>query len=73
MEIAVRILLFLLAILASLLGGVIMVIAESALHEIQASISFLISAVLISGAGIVEAVNFLRKDLVSLGARINPR
>lgn len=58
-----RVLLFILAILAFLAGGAILGGAKSAIHEIEAFILFLISAVFISGAGIVEAVNRLRKEL----------
>ena len=66
-----RILLFLLAILAFLAGAGIFASAKSAIHEIEAFILFLITAVFISGAGIVEAVNQLRKDL-STGKNIEP-
>ena len=57
-------LLFVLSILAFLAGLAILVAAKSAIHEIQAFILFLISAVFFSGAGVVEAVNQLKKDLV---------
>ena len=54
-----RILLFLFATLALLAGAIIFTAAKSAIHEIEAFILFVISAVLISGAGVVEAVNGL--------------
>jgi hypothetical protein len=60
-----RILLFLLAILAFLAGAGILAGAKSAIHEIEAFILFLISAVFISGAGVVEAVNLLRKEVAT--------
>jgi hypothetical protein len=56
-------LLYILAIVAFLAGGVIWGEAKSAIHEIEAFILFLISAVFISGAGIVEAVARLRQEL----------
>ncbi|MEA2031445.1 MAG: hypothetical protein U9N55_07625 [candidate division Zixibacteria bacterium] len=59
-----RILLFILAIVAFFAGGAILADAKSAIHEIEAFIIFLISAVFISGAGIVEAVHQLRKELI---------
>jgi hypothetical protein len=60
-----RILLFILAILAFLAGASIFAAAKSAIHEIEGFMLFLISAVFISGAGVVEAVNLLRKDMAS--------
>ncbi len=61
-----RILLFVLAILAFLVGGGILVGAKSAIHEIEGLIIFLVCAVCISGATVVEAVNLLRKDMTTL-------
>lgn len=61
-----RILLFLLAILAFLAGAGILAGAKSAIHEIEALILFLIGAVFISGAGVVEAVNQLRKEMATV-------
>lgn len=58
-----RILLFLLAILTFLAGCGILAGAKSAIHEIEGFILFLMSAVFISGAGIVEAINLLRKEM----------
>jgi 4-hydroxybenzoate polyprenyltransferase len=66
-----RILLFILATLAFLVGASIFTAAESAVHEIEAFILFLISAVFISGAGVVEAVNLLRKEMASLRGQAN--
>ena len=64
-----RVILFLLAVLVFLAGAAILTEAESALHEIEAFILFLIGAVFISGAGVVEAVNMLRKDIATLNRR----
>lgn len=66
-----RILLFILAILAFLVGVSILNAAKSAIHEIEAFILFLMSAVFISGAGVVEAVNLLRKDMAFLRGQAN--
>ena len=60
-----RILLFLGAVLAFLFALLLLLVAKSAIHEIQAFILFLISAVCLSGAGIVEAVNTLRREVVA--------
>lgn len=64
-----RILLFLLAVLAFLAGAGVLTAAKSAIHEIEAFILFLIGAVFISGAGVVEAVNVLRKEVATLNRR----
>ena len=53
--------LLILAILAFLFGGSILADAKSAIHEIEGFSMFLISAVCLSGAGIIEAVHRLRK------------
>ncbi|MHC4741273.1 MAG: hypothetical protein ACYS8Z_05150 [Planctomycetota bacterium] len=60
-----RIILFLLAILVFLGGAGIFAGAQSAIHEIEAFILFVICSVLISGAAVVEAVNLLRKELAA--------
>jgi hypothetical protein len=65
-----RILLFLLAIISFLAGAFILVVAQSAIQEIEAFILFLICAVFISGSGIVEAVNLLQKEMASLKEQI---
>jgi len=52
-----RVLLSILAIIALLLGAVIFSGAQSAIHEIEALLLFLIFAVFTSGAGIVDAIN----------------
>jgi len=58
-----RIFLFCLAILALLAGVSILLYAKSAIHEIEAFVLFLISAVFLSGAAVVESVNLLRMDM----------
>ncbi len=62
-DLKMRIMLFLLTILSFIFGAVIFTGAKSAIHEIEAFVLFLISAVFFSGAGIVEAVNQLRKQI----------
>ena len=61
-----RVLLFILAIVAFLVGVGILSSAKSAIHEIEAFILFLIGAVLISGVAIVEAVNGMKNRLDEL-------
>lgn len=63
-----RVILFILAIVAFLVGAVILAGAESAIHEIEGFVLFLVSAVFISGAAIVEAVNIMRKNLEEAAA-----
>ena len=67
-----RFLLFVLAVLAFLAGGGILAGARSAIHEIEAFVLFLIGAVFISGAGIVDAINALRKDMRSPDKKAPP-
>jgi cell shape-determining protein MreC len=56
-----RIILFVLCVLSFLLGATLLSAATSAIHEIEAFIFFLISAVLLSGAAIVEAIGKFEK------------
>ena len=58
-----RIILFLLSALAFLAGGGILKGAQSAIHEIEAFMLFLVSAVLFVGASIVETINVARKKI----------
>ena len=60
-----RILLYLGAAVPFGFALVLAVIANSAIQQIQAYILFLIAAVCLSGAGVVEAVNDLRKDALA--------
>ena len=50
-------LVLLLAILSIFLGGAILYVAQSALHEIEAFILFTISAILICGYGIMDHID----------------
>jgi len=68
-----RFLLFIFAVAAFLAGASVLAVAQSAIHEIEAFILFLIAAVFLSGAVMVEAVKGLRKDLRSLRNSENKR
>ncbi|WP_429885478.1 hypothetical protein [Geoalkalibacter halelectricus] len=59
-------LLFLIAIGAFLFGAGMLLVAQTAIHEIAAFSMFLIMAVCLSGAGIIEALHVIRKDLQEL-------
>ncbi|MGD0627254.1 MAG: hypothetical protein ABSB32_21445 [Thermodesulfobacteriota bacterium] len=61
-----RVFLFLLALLAFLLGVAILASAKSAIHEIEAFILFLIGAVFISSAAVLDSMNLLKKKLEDL-------
>jgi uncharacterized membrane protein len=58
-----RILLLILAIVSFLAGAGVLAGARSAIHEIEAFILFLICAVFLSGAGIVESIHLVKKKL----------
>ncbi len=58
--------LFVLSIAAILYGTMIMGIAQSAIHEIEAFILFLVGAVLLSGGTIVKAVNTVHTKLAAV-------
>jgi hypothetical protein len=58
-----RVLLFIVGLAAFLYGASVPTVAQSAVHEIEAFILFLIGAVFISSAAIVEAVNGVCKKL----------
>lgn len=58
-----RILLFLSAVIVFLIACMQVLLATSAAREIAGYVLFLTSAVLMSGAGIVEAVNRLHKTV----------
>lgn len=60
--------LILLAALAFLSGFGILSSAQSAIHEIEAFVLIVASAVLFSGAAVVNAVNSLKRDIRALGA-----
>jgi hypothetical protein len=56
-----HVVLVILCLLAFLVGSLILVSAKSAVREIEGFLLFLISAVLLIGAAIVEAINRQRK------------
>jgi hypothetical protein len=60
-----RVLLAILAVLSFLIGAALFVVSKSAVHEIEAFVVLLISAVFLVGAAIVEAVQNLRSDLAA--------
>jgi hypothetical protein len=60
----VRVLLFVVSVIAFLAGFLILASAKSAIHEIEGFILFLISAVLLSGAAVIDAVQAMRTALV---------
>ena len=60
-----RTLLAILCMITFLLGVGAFVSAKGAVHEIEGLVLLLISAVCLVGAGIVEAVNTLRRDVIS--------
>lgn len=60
-----KMLLMLLSILSFLAATAVLFSAKSAVHEIESFILYLISAVLLSGAGIIEAIQSKQFDLPS--------
>ena len=54
---------FILSVLSFLIGIVVFAMSKSAIHEILGCMYLLISAVLLSGAVVTEAIQLLRKDL----------
>ena len=60
-----RIILFVLASFAFIGGTAILTTTKSAAHEIEGLILLVIFAVFLSGAGIVEAINLLKKEITS--------
>jgi hypothetical protein len=61
-----RILLFLAGIFAFLIGCIELSVAETSIHQIGGLMLFIISAILISGAAIVEGTILIRKELAEL-------
>ncbi len=57
--------LFFVAILSFLGGVFVLVVSQSALQEIEAFILFLISAVLLSGASIIEAIINIGQEIIT--------
>jgi len=60
-----RIILFVLASLAFIGGAAILTTNKSAAHEIEGLILLVIFAIFLTGAGIVEAINLLKKEITS--------
>lgn len=58
-----RVFILVLSILAFLCGLVILVYSKSAIHEIEAFVLYLISAVLLSGSAIIRAINRLSSNI----------
>ncbi len=63
-----RLILFLLAVVAFLAGFGILAVAKSAVHEIEGFVLYIVAAVLFSGAAIVDALMHLPKRLVQAQA-----
>jgi hypothetical protein len=59
-----HIVLFVLSGLALLCGFGTTASAQGAIHQVYAGVFYVIAAVLLSGAAVVEAVNRLRRELV---------
>lgn len=66
-----RVILLVLAALAFLGGAGILAGAESAIHEIEAFMLFLIFAVFLSGAAVAEQVILVRKKLEDFLAKLD--
>lgn len=61
-----RIILLILAIISFLAGAAIFAGSKSAIHEIEGFLLFLVSAVFISGASIIDAILLLRNEITVL-------
>ena len=68
-----RVLLFLLSIVAGVFGFILLAAAKSAIHEIQAFMLFLIAAVTFSGAGIIDAFTTLKVDVAAIRELLKKR
>lgn len=62
-----RVFLFLVSVFSFLVGLGIIVTTEGAIHEIEGFLFFVISAVLLSGAAVVESLKPLKKSEAILG------
>jgi hypothetical protein len=60
-----RFILFVLAVFAFIGGAAILTTAKSAAHEIEGLILLVIFSIFLTGAGIVEAINLLKKEINS--------
>lgn len=61
-----RIILFLLGILSFLCGAVILAGAKSAIHEIEGFLLFVVSAIFISGASVIDSILLLHRETKAL-------
>ena len=59
-----KLLLFIGSILSGVIGGLILMNAESAIHEIEAFMLFLISVVQFVGVAVIEAIDRVRNELM---------
>lgn len=55
--------------LAFVMGGAVLLVAESAIHEIEAFILFVCAAVLLAGAATVSAIHHMTKRLPQQAAK----
>ena len=60
-----RFILFVLAVFAFIGGAAILTTAKSAAYEIEGLILLVIFSIFLTGAGIVEAINLLKKEINS--------
>lgn len=65
-----RILLFVVGLLVFLVAGLTLLSAQSSVGEIEGLILFATSAILISGAAIVEGTTIIRKELKEISEKI---
>jgi len=65
-----RIILFVLALGAFLMGGYVMLLAQTMLH-IQALMFWLIGSVFYAGLGIIEEIYFTKSEIISLRQSID--
>ncbi|MGA2678643.1 MAG: hypothetical protein ABSF37_04985 [Sedimentisphaerales bacterium] len=68
-----RILLFVVGLLVFLAGGLTLISAQSSVGEIEGLILFATSAILISGAAIVEGTIIIRKELKEISEKIKSK
>ncbi len=58
--------LFLLAVLFFIVGSFSWLMAATSIHQIGASVALLIGAIFLSGAGIIEAINKMKDDVIKV-------
>ncbi len=64
---------WIMAVLAFLFGLWILVISKSGIYETEAFVLWLISAVFISGAGTISALDYLQTDVKRLLKQMEPK